>query len=223
MNLKEKAIEAKAYGETKTILMKLINDFLLEYKNYDELYKKLFIIWRDNTINEFKRIFKEENFDIKEERKSYSTPMSKYKRVCANFYDLEFELSIDEDKFDDIRFLQNKPSDDTKNILLRPTIAQYSISEIIINSVIPYKTIRIRSVSDLKNILKNVENAEYAVNDMQELYNKLTIEMTNLLEESNKLNTNQINSVAVDSNFSGMNKDKKYGNFVQFTEFVEML
>ena len=222
MNINEKANEAKVYGETKTELIKLIGSYLQEYTQYSELYKELFKKWRDNIVNEFKLVFIKENFDIKESKKSYSHPYNSSMSMTVSFYDLEFELTLDEESFD-IRFKQNKPSTEAKSIIIRPTIKHYSIQEVEIASDVTYRRKKASSISELQEILKNVENATYSIKHIQEFHKKLTVEMNNLLACVKLLNETRMKSLAVSSDIYNTNKDNKYGEFEHFIEFIEMI
>jgi hypothetical protein len=223
MNLKEKAIEAKLYGKTKTELIKLIEDFLIQYKQYEESYKNLFNNWRDNLIENFKTTFISENFEIKGTTKNYSNPVSSYTTISASLYDLEFELLIDNNSGYEIRFIQTKPTTEAKNIILRPTIKEYKISKIQINNSTSNRQKLIDSIYDINKALETVNKAGYSVLEMNELNIAITKEIKTLLEETSRLEAVQVKSIALNSNNYGINDSNKYGEFEHFTEFVDML
>lgn len=220
MNLKEVANESKIYAESKNELIKLIQDFLLKYGEYKGMYNELYKKWCDKIVDGFKTIFLEENFDIKEQKSNYIAATSGYITIKAILYDLEFELSLDNSSSDKIRFLQNKPKTDGKNIILRPTVKEYNIK---IQVVVELKKVSIYSINDLKKINDSIENAEYSIKEMQELYTVLAEEMSALLVEVDKIKSTYVKSMAIDSNNYGFKSDKNYGEFDSFKEFIDML
>lgn len=197
MNLKEKANQAKKYVETKDQLIKLIDEFLIKYKEYENTYKNVFTEWVNKIVTEFTSIFKSEGF----------------------------ELSIEINEYREIRFLQIKPEADKKNIIIKPTIEKYYVDMFQIkSSESNNKNITIFNMQNLEDKNKEVKNAKFSIDEMKEFILEMKKQMKLLEDELEKAESTQMKSMAIPSGEYGFeNKDASYGEFEKFNELIEKI
>ncbi|HDK7179280.1 TPA: hypothetical protein PTW06_000911 [Clostridium botulinum] len=228
MNLKEKAKEAKQYGEIKDELIKLTNEFLARYKEYESVYKNIYREWINKTIEDFKSIFESEGFDVSTKALNYSNIDNNYKTIKATLYDLEFELLFS-GECNNMRFLQVKPEVEEKNIVLRPAIKKYYINRnyIEINGtqkVYNDGSRRVSTIYKLEEKMEKVKEAQFSIEEMKEFIFEVKEEINLLLDELKKIKGKQVNGVATPSGkYGDEDMEHSYGEFKNLSELIEKI
>lgn len=227
MNLKEKTKEAKDYERVKNELCGLIHSYVKRHKEYESLYKSKFDAWLNQIIDEFRNIFAMEEYSITDNTSRYSGS-DNHRTIKASLYDLEFEILIRVGTTEQIRFLQNKPKTEEKNIIIKPTIKKYYIKKITIEldeSSKNYgnKTASIMSLSSLENYYERIKEAQYSISEMNNFIYEIKNEL-DLLDESFEIVNNSIfKSIFVLSDKNGGEQKDTKKEFEKLEEFIEML
>ncbi|MBD5643219.1 hypothetical protein HYH96_04835 [Clostridium botulinum] len=228
MNLKQKAKEAKQYGEIKDELIKLTNEFLTRYKEYESIYKNIYREWINKTIEDFKSIFKSEGFNVSSKALNYSNLDNNYKTIKATLYDLEFGLLFS-GECNNMTFLQVKPEVEEKNIILSPAIKKYYINRNYIKIDSTMKMYndgsrRVSTVYRLEEKIQEVKEAQFSITEMKEFIFEVKEEMNLLLDELKKIKGKQVNGVATPSGkCGGEDMEHSYGEFKNLSELIEKI
>lgn len=172
MDLKKMIEDVGVYSVVYEELHELIDVYLNKYKLCELKYNTKKDLWIKRLLEEFKEIYKELGFEIKEEKKRYdmSYDKSTYFNYIATYKSLQFEITVnsESDIYRDIRFLQTKPNSSAFNFELRTTIDMYRVDfEIDNNEKYGRKKTNIFRIDQVDKIKKDLEETKYNIDDMK--------------------------------------------------------
>ena len=191
MDLKKMKSEALEYNKLSDQLTSLIGQYISKYKEYKEAYSNKKGKMVDKFIKEFKEIYTELDFKIKESKRYYNKVNQIYIEYIADLQSLEFQLVIsaepsgiyDGEIYKSIRFLQTKPQ--SINVEIIPNICEFKINFSLNrkkDGIIIDKYSR-DDISVLNDIKEYIKETRFTIESMKLAYS-IIAESKNILDKS---------------------------------------